>query len=173
MKETKPDHYENTPCAGKQFLDTEGFEYQLELNHPCLYKLYRIFLFIFFFLLILLISAIPCIFWWWYFYFMIYLDHDENSLEYDKVKSRIKFILFLAGIFIGIAIQSLGYMIFGIIFAIIGLVSTIIILLFIFDIITLPINLLFYFCIDDEIEYFNLTKDFVSGVGNTLEHMFE
>ena len=25
MKETKPGHYENTPCAGKQFLDTEGF----------------------------------------------------------------------------------------------------------------------------------------------------
>ena len=31
MKETKPGHYENTPCAGKQFLDTEVFEYLLKI----------------------------------------------------------------------------------------------------------------------------------------------
>ena len=172
MKETKLGHYENTQCAGKQFLDTEGFEYQLELNHPCLYKLYRIFLFIFGILCILSFLTIPGTFFSFFFFFMVYVEPDE-SFGIDKLKSNIKLILFIAYIFIAIAIQSLGYMIIGIVLAIAGVVITIIILLAIVDIIILPIKLYCYSCLDHEFDCFDCTKTFISWVGNTLEDMFD
>ena len=171
MKEAEPGHYENTLCAGKQFLDPEGFEYQLELNHPCLYKLYRIFLFIFGILMLVLFISLPGTFFGLFCYFMIYVE-PYTELGIDKLKSSIKLVLFLADVFIVIAIQSFGYMIEGIILAIIGLVITIIILLAILDIIKLLMELVCYSCFDYDIEYFYCTKNFISWVGDVLEDMF-
>ena len=172
MKEAEPGHYENTPCAGKQFLDPESFEYQLELNHPCLYKLYTIFLFIISILMLVLFISLPGTFFGLFCYFMIYVE-PYTELGIDKLKSSIKLVLFLADVFIVIAIQSFGYMIEGIILAIIGLVITIIILLAILDIIKLLLELVCYSCFDYDIEYFYCTKNFISWVGDVLEDIFE
>ena len=97
MKEAEPGHYENTPCAGKQFLDPEGFEYKLELNHPCLYKLYMVFLCIIGLLMFLLFLTLPCTMFIFSFFNIAYMDLDE---DFQKLKSSIKFILFLTRVFI-------------------------------------------------------------------------
>ena len=171
MKEAEPGHYENTPCAGKQFLDPEGFEYQLELNHPCLYKLYRIFLFIFGILMLVLFISLPGTFFGLFCYFMIYVE-PYTELGIDKLKSSIKFILFMADVFIIIAIQSLEYMIIGFVLAIFGVITTIIILLAIIDIIKLFMELLCSSCCDYDIEYFYCTKKFIAWIEVILENIF-
>ena len=67
MKEARPDHYENTPCAGKQFLDTENMN-KFELSHPCLSKLFICFIC----LLDIIFLAIPFFFISGYFLDMFY-----------------------------------------------------------------------------------------------------
>jgi len=155
---------------GKQFLDPEDFEYKLELNHPCLYKLYMIFLCIFAFIMILLMLVLPSTVFIVSFFSIAYLDPDE---DFQKLKSSIKLILFLTGVFIVIAGQSFGYLILGIFLATISLAIAIIFLLAILDIIKLLMELLCYPCSDYDIECFYFTKNYISWVGNILENMCE
>ena len=171
MKETKPGHYENTPCAGKQFLDTESFEYQLAINHPCLHRVITVFLFILGILMVLLFITIPSTFISLFCFFMIFVEPDPD-LGIDKLKPSIKFILFLSDIFIAIGIGTVGYMVIGIGLTIIVIVGIIIIILAIFDILKLLMELLCYCCLDYENEYFHCTKKFTSWVGDTLDNIF-
>ena len=104
------------------------------------------------------------------YYVYFFMDPDE---DFQKLKSSIKFILFLTGVFIAIASQSFGYMILGIFLAIICFAIAIIFLLAIFDIIKLLMELLCYPCSDYDIQCFYFTKNYISWVGNILENMCE
>ena len=167
MKEAKPDHYRNSPCAGKQFFDPESFEYQLELNYPCLFQLYMIFKFLLYGLVPFIFLALPFTIYSFLFFIMIYIEPLE---DFDKFKSSIKFLIFLSDVFISITIQSIGYMAEGIAWAIIGVIIAIIISLAILDIIILFLRLLFYCCLEDDFHSFYYTKNFITWIINKLEN---
>ena len=57
LQESTPDHYENGPCTGKQFEDTESILY----GHPCLEILINIIMIIIFINLCILMIAVPVI----------------------------------------------------------------------------------------------------------------
>ena len=121
-------------------------------------------------LMFLLFLTLPCTMFIFSFFNIAYMDLDE---DFQKLKSSIKFILFLTGVFIAIAGQSFGYMILGIFLAIICFAIAIIFLLAIFDIIKLLLELLCYPCSDYNIQCFYFTKNYISWVGNILENMCE
>ena len=158
MKEARPDHYENTPCAGKQFLDTENMN-KFELSHPCLSKLFICFIC----LLDIIFLAIPFFFISGYFLDMFY-SRPRTYCGIDKLKSSIKFFIFLTDVLLSIAIQSLGYIVEGIFVMLLFLFCLICILLFILDIIKILIELPFCCCLDYEIQYLFLTNNFTSWV---------
>ena len=167
MKEAKPDHYRNFPCVGKQFFDPESFEYQLELNYPCLFQLYMIFKFLLYGLVPFIFLALPFTIYSFVFFFIIYLEPLE---DFDKFKSSIKFLIFLSDVFISITIQSIGYMAEGIAWAIIGVIIAIIIFLAILDIIILLLRLLFYCCLEDDFQSFYYTRNFITWINNKLDN---
>ena len=106
MKEAKPDHYRNSPCAGKQFFDPESFEYQLKLNHPCLYCLYMMSLLLLYDLVAFIMMALPFTICSLIFFMKIYIEPES---EFEKFKSSMKFFIFLSNVFISITPKHLLY----------------------------------------------------------------
>ena len=157
MKEIEPGHYENSPCAGKQFLDPESFGYQLELNYPCLYNLYMVALPFLLFIISLIFLALPFLQLSLIFFMMIYI---WPNAVFDEFKSSIKFFIFLSDVFISLSIQSLFYIIEGIAFVIAFSLS-------ILDIIIL---LLSSTCLEGDYQYLHCTRRFMSLIGNNMRN---
>ena len=117
MQEAVPNHFDYGPCAGKQFFDPDSFSYQLKTSHPCLYCLYSLFVTIGVFLLILVCGiAVPGFALAFLTFGIIY---GEDELE--EFTNCVRFIIFLGYVCMGFAYQSIVYIVWGIVFAGLGL----------------------------------------------------
>ena len=113
MNEAIPDHYDIGPCAGKQFIDPDSFEYWIQENLPCLK--YVILFFEYFFTALFFITIfviIPSFGLIFCSYFFIY----EEFTEEDFVNNTVRNFEFLICILISLPGQNMVYDIFIILF---------------------------------------------------------
>ena len=115
MNEAIPHHYEIGPCAGKQFIDPDSFQYMIQENCPYL-KYVLLFLqylwfTIVFITIFIIIPAFGIIF---FSYFFIYEELNEE----DFLNSSVRKIDFLICILLSFPCQSLIYNIFILVFLI-------------------------------------------------------
>ena len=163
MKNSEPGHYENGPCAGKQFIDPDGLLYKIQVNCPCLYKLYWALLILGFVLLILLFLSLPFISYSFSFFIIIFEENgDDFGLE--GVNTKIKVIIFLADVCIALACQTIGYLCIGIILSFIGIFIAILIITAIIDFIILIIKCLCNQYRDEEYKIFGCSRFMVGLV---------
>ena len=91
MKKSEPGHYEFGPCSGKQFIDPDGLLFKIQVNCPCLYKLYQVLTIIGIVLFVLIFLAVPCLTYSLIFFFVIF--EDENDYGFDKLSTTVKVII--------------------------------------------------------------------------------
>ena len=124
MQEAVPNHFDYGPCAGKQFYDPDSFSSQLKANHPCLYCFYSLFMTLGVFILILVAGvAVPGIFLSFLTYGVIY--EEESLTEFKKCP---RFTMFLGYICMGFAYQNIIHCLWGIFFAVVGIIIALFVL---------------------------------------------
>ena len=123
LKEYTPDHFEVGACAGMQFNDPDSFSNRLKRDHPFLYCLYCLFKSIIFFVFIIVgVIALPMIGLWLISFMIVFFD-EENAR-----KTWVKFGSWFICCPILMGVQSVIYMIFGLIIAFIGIIIVLLIL---------------------------------------------
>ena len=140
LKEAVPDHFKYGPCAGKQFFDPDSFDYQLKQNHPCLYCLYSL-VKVILSLIIFVVGfvAVPGI-GFGVVSFLIIFNNEENLTQFNNTQ---KFIMFLGYFFIGFPLESLIYICWGILFALLGLFLAFAIITLVCELLKCLLNCLF------------------------------
>ena len=162
MKNSEPGHYEVGPCSGKQFIDPDSLLYKIQVNCPCLYKLYWALIIIGFILLVLLFLALPCISY--SFTFFLFIFGEENEFGLDDVSTSVKVIIFLSDVCISLACQTFGYLCIGLVFAGLGIFIAGFIITAVIDFIILIIKCLCCQCGDENYTIFGGSKYLVGLV---------
>ena len=147
MKEAVPNHFDYGPCAGKQFFDPDSFSYRLQQSHPYLYCIYSIFqcIFIVLFLIIGLV-AVPG-FGISYIAYEIFVEN--NSLSHKFKKKYLKYVFFMMCALYGFCIESIIYILWGCVFAILSLIIAFLVISFIWTVLKAIIKCIFC-CPDNE-----------------------
>ena len=104
MKESVPGHYDYGPCAGLQFIDPDGFMFQLKKSNPILFKIVECFNLLFLLLIFILITfVIPGLSLVFFTYHVLYeINHVRNKVY--------TFLQFMTISLICISVQSILYM---------------------------------------------------------------
>jgi hypothetical protein len=140
MKEAIPNHFEYGPCAGKQFYDPDSFSYRLQQTHPCLYCIFSLFQCLFVFLSIIIgFLAVPA----FGLTFIAYGVISENDSLAGNKNKFIRRTLYLICFCVCLCIQSLAYIAWACIFAIIGIIVSFVIISLVFSLITKILRCIF------------------------------
>jgi hypothetical protein len=140
MKEAIPNHFEYGPCAGKQFYDPDSFSYRLQQTHPCLYCIFSLFQCLFVFLSIIIgFLAVPA-FGLTFIAFGVISESDSLAGNKNKFIRRT---LYLICFCVSLCIQSIAYIAWACIFAIIGIIVSFVIVSLVFSLITKILRCIF------------------------------
>jgi len=114
MQEAVPNHFDYGPCAGKQFFDPDSFEYQLKINHPCLYVIYMFFVGIFLLILfVICCMAIPGLALASFSFIAVF----DGEL-FDNIDNKmVKIIIFFGYVLYGFALENIVYIAWAIVLA--------------------------------------------------------
>jgi hypothetical protein len=105
MQEAVPGHFEYGKCKGMQFVDTTSCSHKLKINHPFLYKLYNLIVYILVYGIFFLIPSLLFIVLFFFTFLICYKDYMKNNC--------VKCFYVLASIFMLFAINNIGHCILG------------------------------------------------------------
>ena len=157
MQEAVPNHFDYGPCAGKQFINPDSFMSKLQQSHPFLYTIFSFFNCIFNFIFLLVgIFVIPGISLTMIAYEIII---EGNALSNSLKKRYLRYLYFLTIVFISFSLESIVYILWGIVFAGLGILISLSIISIILSILKTILKCLCC-CYDEKSE---------QNIGNNIE----
>ena len=174
MNEAVPNHFDYGPCAGKQFFDPDSLEYKFQMSHPklfCIYSLFKcIFSLIFFIVVFLCVPAFGLSL----FAFEVIISNDSFRESFSK--KYMKYVMFMSVFCYSLCIQSIIYMLWGIIFSSLAIIISILLLAFSLFLIKNILKLLLccWLCPSENHRDSDINiniKDEEFGLGNNINEM--
>ena len=174
MNEAVPNHFDYGPCAGKQFFDPDSLEYKFQMSHPKLFCFYSIFKCIFSLIFFIVVFLCVPAFGLSLFAFEVIISNDRFRESFSK--KYMKYVMFMSVFCYSLCIQSIIYMLWGIIFSSLAIIISIFILAFSLFLIKTILKLLLccWLCPSENHRDSDINiniKDEEIGLGNEINEM--